>query len=479
MVENLVLALPGAILGVIAGQWLVQLFVAGLPPSQRASLPRLQQLGLDLPTVALSAGVVIGAVFVFGLMPAIRTSRVSTMLSSRGAVGLTRRDLWLQGGFIASQSAVALVLLFGAGLMGQSVRRLLDVSPGFQTSQLLTGTISMSGDRYPTPEAVAAFHRQALDAIAAIPGVRGAASINDLPLTGRSPIGALSVAGDPAGGQNTVLVRTVTANYFGVMGIPLLSGRPFQTGDRVGAPPVVLVNRQLADAVFSGNAIGRRVTFPFSGPTPLEIVGVVGDEQFDALDQPLRPVVYFPYEQGPIGEFSLVVRTAGEPTALASSVRAAVARLDPALPVYQVRTMDEIMASGGVFRRRMVLRLMSGFAVAALLLAAVGLYGVLAQVVAHRKREIGIRLALGARGRAIAAAVLKPGFVAVGAGLVLGVLGCLAGGRLLGSLLYQTAATDLTALALVVIVLIVAASAASVAPVRRALRVDPAESLRE
>jgi len=479
MVENLVLALPGASLGVLAGQWIVRLFVVNLPANQRASLPHLQQLGVDLPTVALSVAIVVGAVLGFGLVPALRTSRAATRLPSRGAAGVGRRDLWLQGAFIASQAALALVLLFGAGLMGQSVRRLIDVSPGFETSRLLTATLSMSGERYRDRETVAAFHAQALETIGALPGVTGAASIDQLPLTGRGNTGVFRIAGDPSGRENLTLVRIVSPNYFDAIGVPLLSGRTFQSGDRSGAPPVVVVNQALATTVLGRDAIGQRVTFPFM-PAPLEIVGVVGDEQFASIDQPFRPVVYFAYGQGPVNDMDLVIRTAGEPGALVAPLRAAVARLDPGLPVYRVLAMDEIMGrSDAVFRRRMVLVLMGGFAVSALVLAAVGLYGVLAQIVAHRTREIGIRLALGAGAPNVAAAVLRPGFAALACGTVVGVLGCLAAGRLLEGLLFQTRSTDLSALALVVFVLALAACAASVTPVRRALHVDPAQSLHE
>jgi putative ABC transport system permease protein len=272
----------------------------------------------------------------------------------------------------------------------------------------------------------------------------------------------------------------VTSKYFEVMGIPLLAGRGFEPTDRFGGPPVVLVNRLLADAVFGGRAIGQRVRFPFTGPTPLEIVGVVDNEQFADIDQPVRPVLYFPYDQGPTGVMSVVLRTATEPGPLVPSVRAAMASLDPGLPLYAVATMDEILGSSSpVFRRRAVLFLLAGFAVTALLLAAVGLYGVLSQIVAQRTKEIGIRLALGATSRAIVAAIVRPGVVAVGSGIAAGLACCFVAGRLLGSLLFQTGAIDVAALIAVVMALVLAAVAASVVPSRRALRIDPVESLRE
>lgn len=476
LVENIALALPGGVLGVAAGQWMLRGLVAAMPPAQRLTLPHIASLTLDGQALAISLTLTIAASLLFGLIPAWRTARVDRLQSTRGVVGLGARELRLQSAFVVVQVALAMLLLAGAGLMAQSLRRLLDVSPGFRTDHLLTMTVALPPARYPAPAALNAIQADLTSTISALPGVLGASLIDQLPLTGAGNNGSFTIVGDTSRRETTTLVRNAAANYFDVMGIRLEAGRPFTAIDLAPNSQTVLVNRALADAAFGGLVLGKKLMFPFMPDQQLEVVGIVGNEQFDALDRAPKPVLYFPQNGN---QFSLVVRTAGDPSAMIGPVVAAVNELDPSAPIYQRATMDQIVsASEAVFRRKSVLTLIGGFAVAALLLAAVGLYGVLTQVVAQRTREIGVRLALGAGRPAIAGAVIRRGLVPVAFGLLLGLGGSLLMGRYLGGLLYGTSASDASTLAAVAAALTVSALAACVIPARRALRVDPAEALR-
>jgi putative ABC transport system permease protein len=275
-------------------------------------------------------------------------------------------------------------------------------------------------------------------------------------------------------------LRTVAANYFDVMGVPLLAGRGFMATDGPGAPRVLLVNRMFARTYFEGNPVGQRIAFPFfTGQPYWEIVGVVGDEQIRALDADMLPVAYFPFMQDPGNGFTLVLRTRGDPSALEGPVRAAVAEFDPNAPVFLVRTMTRLVQdSDAVFRRRTVLTLIGVFGGASMVLALVGLYGLVSQTVAERTREIGVRVTLGARPGQIASSVLRRGLTPVVVGLVLGVAASLVATQAIETLLYGTSPTDPVTLAMVIGALTTAATLACVAPAARAWRIDPVEALR-
>lgn len=480
LAENVVLAAPGGLLGIIAGQWMTRGLVAAMPPAQRLTLPHIASLSLDAQAIAITVILTMSASLLFGLLPAWRTVRAERLQSARGVAGAGSRELRLQSTFVVIQVALALVLLAGAGLMAQSLRRLLDVSPGFRTDHLLTMQVAMSQGRSQKREDVATFQNDLTARLSSLPGVLGTTIIDILPLTGVGNSGGFVVVGDVAKRETITLVRSAASNYFETMGIRLEAGRPFGASDAAAGPPVVLINRALANLAFPDQAaVGQRIEFPFMPGQVMEIVGVVGNEQYDALDQAIRPVLYFPQSQGPSSNFSLLVRTAGDPAALITPVVQATAQLDPGTTLSSRVTMDQILnASEAVFRRRSVLTLIGGFAAAALLLAAVGLYGVLTQVVEQSTREIGVRLALGAGSGDIARAVIRRGLIPVAVGLVIGLGGSVLVGRFLGGLLYGTSATDPLTLSLVVAALGVTALVACVIPARRALRVDPVEALR-
>lgn len=486
--ESLVIAVPGGMFGLVLGHYAVRLFVLSIPRAQRAALPHLTTIGIDPAAVLVSVGLVGAAVIVFAVLPAWQAARHGARSTLRARGTMDSRRFRLQSGFVVAQLTLAVILLTGSALMGRSVYRLLTSSPGFATGGLLTARVNPA---FSDPPSVTAYQQRLVERIAAIPGISGVATVNQPPLTGPGGTGTFTIAGsrDPAGAigndvtgvEPTTAIRTVSANYFALLSIPVLQGRPFSATDRRGQPSVVLVNQTLATAVFGGRPVGQRIVFPFFDGRPAwEIVGVVGDEQIDSLDQPMKPVVYFPFGQVTDGAISLVTRTTGDPEVFAGVIRAAAGEIDPDIPVYAVQTIDRMIAdSDAVFRRRSVLVLVSGFAAAAVLLSAVGLYGVLAQLVAHRTREIGVRVALGARRPDIARNVLACALVPVTAGLGLGLAATIWLSPALQTLLFGVAPRDWSTLVAVVALLIAIAGVACAIPARRAVRIDPVEALRQ
>jgi len=323
-------------------------------------------------------------------------------------------------------------------------------------------------------------HDTLLERVAALPGAAGAASISQLPLSGRGNTGTFAVQGAPAEPEASTLIRTVSTGYFDVMGVPLLRGRPFSRTDGADAPRVVLVNETLARTVFGGRAIGERIAFPFFRNRPWwEIVGVVGDEQFVSLDREMAPVVYFPFEQSVSNSFSVVVRTTTPPDGLASRVRDTARGLDPLLPVYQIETVEQILSrSPAVYRRQSALVLIAVFAITAVGLAVVGLYGLLAHTVARRTRELGIRIALGADRTQVMRAVLARAAALIAAGTAAGALISLVSARALETLLFRVGTVDAATLAAAAGVVAGISLLACLWPARRAVRIDPASALR-
>jgi predicted permease len=486
--ESLVMAVPGGVLGLVLGHYAVGLFVLSIPRAQRAALPHLTTMAIDPAAVLMSVGLLGASVLIFGVLPAWQAARHGDRSTLRARGTTDSRRFRLQSGFVIAQLTLAVILLAGSALIGRSVYRLITSSPGFAIDGLLIARVNPA---FSDPPSVTAYQQRLVERIAAIPGISGVATIDQPSLTGPGGSGTFMIAGsrDPAGAdgkvmtgvESTTAIRTVSANYFAVMAIPVLQGRPFSTTDRRGQSPVVLVNQTLATAVFGGRPLGQRIVFPFFDGRPAwEIVGVVGDEQIASLDQPIRPVVYFPFGQVTDGAISLVTRTTGDPEAFVGAIRAAAAEVDPTIPVYAAQTIDRVIAdSDAVFRRRSVLVLVTGFAAAAVLLSAVGLYGVLAQLVAHRTREIGVRIALGAGRTHIARGVLGQALFPVFAGLGLGLAATLWLSPALQTLLFDVAPRDWPTLTLVGAFLLATACLACAIPARRAVRIDPVVALRQ
>jgi putative ABC transport system permease protein len=480
--ENILLALMGGIAGVLAGRWLLQAFAAMVPAAQQAALPHFQEIGLHPVTLAAIFGLTLLTGLLFGVWPALRTSRADSSDALKGTRSTgSRRDGRMRFALVSLQVAVAFVLLSGAALIGTSVHRLLQKDPGFDTEGLVTMRVTLSGQRYAEDEVVTTFQGAMMERLRAMPGVTGVAYVNQAPLTGRGDTGTPMVVGRPAAAAGTspdVGLRTVSPNYFETLGIPLVRGRAFDERATSSTPGAVLINQLLADQLFpSTDPVGQRLTFEFA-PGPWEVVGVVGNEQLDDLDQPFMPVVYFSSRQDAMRSMTLIVRGA-QPEALPGAARAAIAELDPTLPLFGVRTVEQLtMNSSAVFMRRAAMWLLGVFAVAAVLLAGVALYGVLAQAVSERTREIGVRMALGARRADVFGLVLRGGAMAVGLGILIGVFTATLMSGVLRSLLFDVSSGDPRVLSACAAVLAAAALLACAGPLSRAVRISPATALR-
>jgi putative ABC transport system permease protein len=483
LIESLCLAAMGILPGLLLGMWAVRVFAAGVPDRYRLRLPYLDQLSVS-PVAAVGAVLLTTlAIVCAGLAPAFSSRRlmgVQTLVTGLRATG-SRAETRLRRVLAATQVALAVTLLAGAALIGRSVLNLTRVSPGFETTRLLVGQVGLPATRYPTPEATAATIERILDRVRAIPGVSGAETIDQLPLTGTGSNAAFTIVGTPAAEKRPeTLIRTATPGYFRLMGIPVVSGRTFAASDSKSTQPVIVVNDTLARRHFPGGALGQRIVFEFfDGKPEWTIVGVVGDVQFNDVDKPVAPAVYFPYQQNVGGGVSLVVRTAIPPEQVASGVRAAVAGVDPEVPVAGLRSMERSVAdSGPVFIRLFVTRLLAWFSFATLILAGVGVYGMLAESIAAKTREIGVRAALGATRGQIARLVVFAGIVPAGWGLAAGALVVVLAAPALRALLFGVTAVDPLALGAVTAVIAVVALIASAVPAWRAMRLPVTTALR-
>ena len=485
LTESVLLSLAGGGAGLVLALWGTDLLVALIPAAQLARMPYLRQLSLDTNILLFTFGLSLLTGIVFGLAPALSASRTDLQEAMKDGVrgSGARRARGVRDLLVVSEVALSLVLLVGAGLLMKSLARMLSVDPGFRTENLLTMTLQLPPASAADATRAAAFYDELLRRTSALPGVRGAAEVSNLPLSGDGGTGTPRVLGLPESATEGAEshLRTVSTNYFGVMGVPLLKGRDFDERDRADAPPVVIINQTLAARVFRGeDPLGRRVTFKFTaGQPPFEIVGVVGDEKITSLDARTTPVIYFPVAQGPGSRMSLVARTNAEPSAVAGAVRGLVRELDPEVPVYGVRTMEQVINdSRATFMRRYPAYLIAVFACVALLLSVVGIYGVISYTVTQRTRELAIRLALGAQGRDVLRLVMRHGLLLALAGVGLGLAASLALTRLMSGLLFGVSAADPAVYGAVALLLVSVALLACIVPARRATKVDPTVALR-
>ncbi|HET9983342.1 MAG TPA: ABC transporter permease [Longimicrobiales bacterium] len=491
--EGLVLAAAGGALGVAAaaaGVRVLRSLEAGI------SIPRLDEIGVDGVALGVAAGLTLLAALLVSALPALRSARlaVSAALNeaSRSATA-GRRQTRAQHVLIVAQVALALVLLAGAGLMARSFARLRAVQPGFDAAHALTFRIALPDAAYPVPDDAARLLVRALDEIAALPGVQAAGAVTKLPLADEARRDtAVFIEGQPpaTGIPNVHQVAYASPGYFRALGIPLVAGRAFERPDPGHARLEVIVSRALADRYWRGDAVGKRVRLMPQGPW-LTIVGVAGNVRGTALDQPPDETVYLPLVSAGAAaagdapgdprwaphDAAFVVRGAGDATRLAARIAAVVRGLDPAVPVYGVRPMTEVVA-GAAARTSFTLLLLGIASAVALALGAVGIYGVISYVVSLRAREIAVRLALGARPAHVRRMVARQA-VAVGAvGIALGLVAALATTRFMATLLFGVAPTDPATLAGAAALLLAVALAASWLPARRAAATDPARALR-
>jgi putative ABC transport system permease protein len=382
---------------------------------------------------------------------------------------------------VVSQVALAVVLLAGAGLLGRSFWRLLSVDTGIHAERVLTARVSLPNARYEEPERRVVFNDELFRRVDALPGVSAVGSVGWLPMTGDKSATGFTVVGRPApepGKEPGADVRSVGGDYFRVLGVPLVRGRLFTGADGAAAPRVFVVNQAFVREHFPGeDPIGRRVAVQWDGEPVGEIVGVVGDERESGPASEAAPAIYFWHAQDPWNSFTLLARTSGEPAALSAAVAREVRAVDPLLPVDAVRPMTSVV-SDVVARPRLNAVLLGAFSTAALLLAALGIYGVIAYAVSQRTREIGVRVALGATPRDVLRLVVGQGVRMTATGLGVGLLVSLAATRLMRSMLFGVEPSDPLTLAAVLAVLGAVALLASYLPARRAARTDPLQALR-
>jgi predicted permease len=489
LVESALLAVAGGVGGVIIAAWAAR-FVASLDESTGIVL--LDQTRLD-PTVLLVAGGLAALTMVLaGTLPAWQaSSRLDVSRGVRedsGTTTGTRHRRRLRGGLIVAETALAVVLLVGAGLLMRSFLALASVDLGFRPEQVQTFSLSLPEARYPTPVARATFVETLLARLAARPQVEAAGAIFGLPLTNFGYVISMSTLDgrrldDEEQNRRSLQVRVVTPDYFRAMGIPVRLGRVFSDIDRPGAPAVVVVNQTAADRLWPGESpLGHEFTLGTrlgQGGAPVggTVIGVVGDVHDGGPAAAVRPTMYVAHGHFPTSFLSMAVKSRTEAAALVEPLRETLAELDPALPMFRVRSMSQL-ADNAVARPRLLLTLLGVFAAAAVLLAAIGIYGVLAHGVSQRTREIGLRLALGAARADVLRMVVRQALVLALTGLIIGLAMAVAFGRALQSLLFGITPADVPTYLAVVVGLGIVAVVASIVPALRAARIDPITALR-
>ncbi|MGH9402899.1 MAG: FtsX-like permease family protein, partial [Terriglobia bacterium] len=454
-------------------------------------LPRTGEIRLDGTVLGFTVALSIATGVLFGLLPSLRASRpdlagalrdygAGAGLASgrRGALGLSTRGL-----LVAGQVALSIVLLIGAALLMQSLVRLERVNPGFEPMHLLTMRIALPPARYDTIQKRAAFFRELVQRIESAPGVTSAAVTWMLPMTGwaGSPVEVVEQPPVKFTERPIGIVETITPEYFRTLKIPFIRGREFTAHDIAGAVPVVIISESMARHFWPAypngqNPVGQHILVGATWP-PMEIVGIVADVDQSGLDAGPRPELYAPFAQHPPQSAMLAVRTKSNPTQFVNVVRSRILTIDPDQPVSAVKTMDEVIEAS-VGRPRLVMLLLGLFAGVALLLATVGIYGVISYSVAHRTQEMGIRLALGAQQRDILRLVAGQGLGLALVGVAIGLGGAVALTRVMKALLFQVSATDPATFVGIALVFALVALLACYIPARRAMKVDPMEALR-
>ncbi|MEY2507134.1 MAG: hypothetical protein QOH01_1463 [Verrucomicrobiota bacterium] len=484
LTESVLLSGLGGGFGLLLALWGTETLVKMVPQN----IPRISNIQLDAPVLVFTLLVSLATGVIFGLVPAWQASHVdlnSSLKSGTRTGGGGENKGRVRNALIMAEVALALVLLISAGLLIQSFARLGRVQPGLRTERLLTARIGLPDVIYPKNENVIAFFDQFLPRVRAIPGVESASAILPLPLSGSNMVTSFDIEESPLpeGQRPGAPVRIIATDYFKTMGIPVRQGRIFDERDRLDSAPVVIVNERFVQKFFAGqNVIGKRIKPGFSaddsGEKMREIVGVVGNVKHLSLKNEDSPEMYLAQPQMPLNVMSLVVRTnVSNPNALTNSIRKELAAMDPSIPLTSVKVFDEYI-SKSLARPRFNTLLLSIFAGTALVLTAIGIYGVLAYSVAQRTSEIGIRIALGAGKSSIFRLIVGQAMTLVGISLVVGLAGAFAATRLLNSLLFGVGASDPGTFAGIVVLVSIVAFIAAWLPARRATRVDPIIALR-
>ena len=481
LTESLLLAVVGGVLGLI----LAYLGVRFMISVNENLIPRANEVGIDGRVLFFTLGVSILTGVFFGLVPALQSSKADLheTLKEGGRSGVAHARRLLRNSLVVFEVTSAIVLLIGAGLLIRSFQRVQEVNPGFNPNNLLVMQVSLPGTKYTQPAQIDGFFQKILEDLRALPGVKSVGLSTNVPLSGSNSSGSFTIEGrvvppgqmSPWGGR-----WAVGANYFQTMNIPLIRGRYFDDRDVIDAPGVAIIDEAMARKFWPDeDPIGKRITFEGGQANPRwrEIVGIVGKVKHRGLDGESPVQYYFPHRQRPFSSVFLVLRTTADPSSLTPQIRAAIQSADKELPIFRVTTMERMVADS-MAQRRFSTTLLGIFAVVALALAAVGLYGVMSYTVAQRTHEIGIRMALGADASRVLMMVVRQGLMLVIIGVVAGLIAAYGLTRLMASLLFGVGATDPLTFALLPGVLIFVALLACYIPARRATKVDPIVALR-
>jgi putative ABC transport system permease protein len=481
LTESVLLSVIGGGLGLLLAWWGTRALLALSPPE----LMDLRDTSVNLPVLGFTIGLTLLTGIVFGLVPALEATRVdlneSLKEGGRGA-GQGAGSHRLRSAFVVTQVALALVLLVGAGLLIRSLNRLNSVEPGFNPNQVLTMRVNLPDQKYDSEPKIINFFKQAVDQLKTLPGVESVGAINYVPFGGPHSGTIIHIEGQPQrppGQELSTGIVVTDVNYFTTMGIPLKRGRLFTAQEATEMRHVVVVNETFARENFPGqDPIGKRVTIHMKEENvPTEIIGIVGDNKHKGLDLEIEPMAFWPHPELVTSSMTLLVRTKGDPTSVATAARNVIHQIDPEQPVGEVNTMQGLMATS-VARSRFNTILLTVFSVVALVMAAVGIYGVMSYSVQQRTHELGIRLALGAQHVDVLKLILKQGIVLGAVGVVAGLLGSLGLTRLMASLLFEVTPTDVRTFAVVAAGLFLIVLIACYIPARRATKVNPLVALR-
>jgi putative ABC transport system permease protein len=480
LTESLLLAGLGGVTGLALAYWGTRLLISMSPKD----LLGIDSIGLDYRLLGFTLAVSLITGVIFGLAPAIQASRtnLNNPLKEGGRSAATSGSKRLRNIFVVTEIAMAIVLLVGSGLMIRSVMQLQSVSPGFNPDNLLTVKMLLPGSRYGEAHQRITFFRQTLERVRSLPGVRSASAVSFLPFADLGAATSFLIVGQPEpppGENHTTDVRVIDPDYFNTMGIQLLRGRTFTDQEATEARHVIIVNESLARNHFPDeDPLGKKlIVHMMNEPVPSEIVGVVKDTKHAGLDKEPRAMVYWPHPELSYSGMALVIRSEQDPLSLAAAVQSEVQSIDRDQPIADIRTMEQLLAAS-IARSRFSMLLLTVFAAVALLLAGVGIYGVMSYTVTQRTHEMGIRMALGAQGLDVLRLVIGQGMAVALAGVTIGVAGAFALTRLMSSLLFNVSATDPFTFAGIAVLVAVVALLSCYVPARRASRVDPAVALR-
>ena len=483
LTESLLIAVTGGAAGLLLAVWAVSWLVSLGP----GTIPRLHEISVDTRVGAFTLLVSVATGVLFGLAPALQISKpaLTDSLKESGRTTAGLRKNRLRSALVVSEVALSLVLLVGAGLLIRSFAKLNQVDPGFNADRVLTLGVSLLPNKYPTDEHVATFYSQILERSATVPGVISAAATSELPFSGNSTSDYFTIEGRPPIAKESEPLteyRVVTPGYFQSMGIPLSAGRDFSQTDTKQSPNVVIINEEFVRRHFgSENPLGHRLKLQGQSRDPLLIIGVVGNVRHFGLDDQRTADAYVPFLQDPLSlnyrSLTIVARTKSDPGAVAASLRDTLTSMDKSLPVYAVKPMTEYVGDS-LARRRFNMVLLSAFGGVALLLAAIGIYGVISYGVMQRTHEMGIRMALGAQRSHVLKLVVRQAMIVALIGVAIGLLASWALTRLLKSLLFNVSVTDPLTFAVIAAVMILIALLACLIPARRATKVDPLVALK-